>query len=193
MVGNIARHLLLFNVSISEAYRTRLKSLHYALGIPDDYMDKCSLPLFEEALNLVDAEVDFYGRPQRLTKDAFDAWTALKAAAQTDDVIIFLISAFRGIDYQQEVIARKLAEGRHIDEILRVNSAPGYSEHHTGRAIDIGTLGCDPLVEAFENTKAFRWLRTNGNKYGFFMSYPRENQFGINYEPWHWCFKNRDK
>lgn len=175
-------------VSISEAYRTRLSALHDALGIPEDYMDTCSLPVCEEPDELVDTEADFYGRPQRLTQDAFVAWTSMKAAAANDKVTVFLISAFRDIDYQHDVIARKLSEGRAISEILQANAAPGYSEHHTGRAVDIGTPGCDALVEAFENTEAFQWLKTNGNKYNFFMSYPQNNPQGINYEPWHWCY-----
>ena len=184
---------LAVTMSISEAYRERLRALHDALGIPDDCMDTCLLPLCVEPGELVDTENDFYDRPQRLTREAFTAWTAMKTAATADEVTIFLISAFRDVDYQHDVIARKLANGRNISEVLQSNAAPGYSEHHTGRAIDIGTPGCDALVEAFEDTAAFQWLKTNGNKYGFFMSYPRDNQYGILYEPWHWCFHKPDK
>ena len=177
----------------SESLHNRLSALHSALGIPDDYSNTCSLPLCEEPTELVDTEADFYGRPQRLTPDSFDSWTAMKKAAAEAGVTIFLISAYRDIQYQHDVIARKLEEGREIAEILKANAAPGYSEHHTGSAVDIGTPGCDALVEAFENTKAFQWLKINGNKYGFFMSFPRNNSQGINYEPWHWCFRSPDK
>lgn len=180
-------------MKISETYSARLKALHGALGIAEHYMDSCRMPLCEEAADLVDTEADIYGRPQRLTKEAFHAWKGMKAGAAADGVTLFLISAFRGIDYQHDVIARKLRGGRSIEEVLQVNCAPGYSEHHTGRAIDVGTTGCDALVEAFEFTEAFRWLESNGNEYSFFMSYPRKNQFGIKYEPWHWCFQKREK
>ena len=40
-------------------------------------------------------------------------------------------------------------------------AAPGYSEHHTGRAVDLTTPACDPLAEEFENTQAFDWLHLN--------------------------------
>ncbi|MDD9889279.1 MAG: M15 family metallopeptidase [Gammaproteobacteria bacterium] len=193
MARNDAGHFFTTTVTISEAYRERLRSLHDALGIPANYMDTCALPLCEEPAELVDTETDFYGRPQRLTREAFNAWTAMKSAAASDRIEIFLISAFRDIDYQHDVIKRKVEEGRSISEVLQANAAPGYSEHHTGRAVDIGTPGCDALVEAFENTPAFQWLKTNGNKHGFFMSYPRDNQLGILYEPWHWCFRKPDK
>ena len=73
-------------------------------------------------------------------------------------------------------------------DFLRVNAAPGYSEHHTGRAVDIGTPGCPPLEEAFEDTAAFAWLSRNAGAAGFRMTYPRGNPQGVIYEPWHWLF-----
>jgi len=180
-------------VNTPDNYLSRIEALHSALGIPKDYISSCGLPLCIEPEELVDTELDFYGRPQRLTKEAFVAWTAMKSAAAKDEVEIFLISAFRDAEYQHDVIAKKLANGRTIEDILKVNAAPGFSEHHSGRALDIGTSGCDALVEEFEETAAFKWLSANGNKHGFFMSYPRHNSLGIDYEPWHWCFQRPEK
>ena len=74
-------------------------------------------------------------------------------------------------------------------DILRVNAAPGYSEHHTGRAIDLGTIGCRALEEEFELTEAFAWLENNAAHFQFSLSYPRNNPSGVIYEPWHWCFQ----
>ena len=75
-----------------------------------------------------------------------------------------------------------------IEDILRVNTAPGYSEHHTGRAVDIATPGSRPLTEEFEDTDAFRWLTARAVEFGFSMTYPRDNPWGIAYEPWHWAW-----
>ena len=72
-------------------------------------------------------------------------------------------------------------------EIFNVLAHPGYSEHHTGRALDIHTPDSALLEEDFEHTDAFRWMKKNAKKYGFFMSYPRDNKYGMIYEPWHWC------
>ena len=77
------------------------------------------------------------------------------------------------------------------NEIFSVLARPGYSEHHTGRALDLHSPGSALLEEDFENTEAFIWLKKNGNKYGFYMSYPRNNDFNIIYEPWHWCFMKK--
>jgi len=170
-------------------FTRRVAVIHRELGIDPGYMASCKLPLYPEPQELVATEPDYYGRPQRLTGEAFAGWQAMKQQAAADGVTLHLISAFRDLYYQRELIARKLAAGQSLAHILRVNAAPGYSEHHTGRAIDIGTTGCDALVEEFENTQAFQWLEGNAGGHGFYMSFPRDNPFGIDYEPWHWCFK----
>ena len=69
-----------------------------------------------------------------------------------------------------------------------VNAAPGFSEHHSGLALDIGTQDEPPAEESFERTAAFAWLRDHAGEHGFVMSYPRDNPHGIVYEPWHWRF-----
>ena len=69
-----------------------------------------------------------------------------------------------------------------------MNAAPGYSEHHTGRAVDLTTPGTPPLLEAFERTAAFAWLERHAARFGFVMTYPRNNPLGVIYEPWHWTF-----
>lgn len=172
----------------ADRFADRIRSLHEELGIPPHYESMSSLTLCEEPLQLVETELDFYGRVQRLTPQALAAWQTMKEAAARDGVEIFLISAFRSVDYQCQLIRRKLDAGQEILGILAVNAAPGYSEHHTGRAIDIGTYDCPALEEAFERTPAFVWLNTHASRFGFRLSYPRDNSSGISYEPWHWCY-----
>ena len=87
---------------------------------------------------------------------------------------------------ERRILARKRARGLGVDEILTVNAAPGFSEHHGGRALDIGTPGEPPAEDSFERTAAFDWLRAHAGAHGFTMSYPRDNPHGIVYEPWHW-------
>ena len=99
---------------------------------------------------------------------------------------LVLVSGFRSIEYQAGLIRNKLDAGQEIDAILKVNVAPGYSQHHTGNAVDIATPGFKPLLEEFENSPAFAWLGDNAIQFGFTLSYPRDNPEGISYEPWHW-------
>ncbi len=173
-------------------YESEIDSLHRALGIAADFRRQCLLSLQIVPGRLVPTEADCFGRPQQLTEAACRAWTAMKQAAAGQGVEMFLVSAFRSPQYQHDLIAKKLARGQSIEKILAVNAAPGYSEHHTGRALDIGAPDCEVLTEEFENTAAFEWLADNAGRYGFSMSYPRGNEFGIAYEPWHWCFRVAD-
>jgi D-alanyl-D-alanine carboxypeptidase len=113
----------------------------------------------------------------------------MKTAAAKDDIGLQIVSAFRSFDRQVAIIRRKIAAGETIGRILRVSAPPGYSEHHTGRAVDISTAGCDELEEVFERSSAFAWLVENAARYGYFMSFPRGNRYGYSYEPWHWLFR----
>ena len=173
---------------IPSRFAERIRQIHQQLCIPDNYGQGTSLALHEEPEALVSTEPDFYGREQRLTPEAWAAWQSMKLRARAEGVEVFLISAFRSIDYQSQLIRKKLDAGQTIAQILCVNAAPGYSEHHTGRAIDIGTSGCPALEEEFERTVAFDWLQRYAGEFGFILSYPRDNSCGISYEPWHWCY-----
>jgi D-alanyl-D-alanine carboxypeptidase len=110
----------------------------------------------------------------------------MHAAALRDDVVLEAISGYRSHDYQLGIFERKLARGQDVRQILTVNAAPGYSEHHGGNALDIGAPGEAPAEESFERTPAFAWLTAHAGDSGFVMSYPRDNAHGIVYEPWHW-------
>jgi zinc D-Ala-D-Ala carboxypeptidase len=111
------------------------------------------------------------------------------AAAKHEGVALLVISGFRSFDYQRKIIERKLATRLSLDQILSVSALPGFSEHHTGRAVDIGTPSCPPLTEAFDQTPAFGWLTRKGPDFGFQMSYSKGNKLGVVYEPWHWAIR----
>ena len=112
----------------------------------------------------------------------------MRDAAANDRIALQVVSAFRSAEYQLGIIQRKLERGQSIDEILRVSAAPGYSEHHSGRVVDLTTPGYAALEEEFENSPAFGWLHEHAPRFGFTLSYPRDNPHGIAYEPWHWCW-----
>ena len=146
------------------------------------------LSLVAEHLQLHLAGFDRFRRPLWLDEAAARAWRHLQHAARRDGVVLEAISGYRSHDYQLGIFERKLGRGQSVDEILAVNAAPGFSEHHSGRALDIGTPGEPPAEETFEATAAFEWLRANAAADGFVLSYPRDNPHGITYEPWHWRF-----
>lgn len=159
------------------------------LGISLDSLQARKLPLYEEAKTLCLAEVDDQGREHLLIEEACIAWRELKTAAQQDGEEIFIVSAFRSISRQCEIIRSKLNNGMIIEDIIKVCAPPGFSEHHSGCAIDLSTVGVEMLSEEFENTTAFQWLKCNAHRYGFRLSYPRDNLAGYLYEPWHWKYQ----
>jgi D-alanyl-D-alanine carboxypeptidase len=155
---------------------------------PDAYAVRTGLALVAEPAWLSLAGFDRFRRPLWLHVDAARAWRNLRDAALRDAVVLESISGYRSHDYQLGIFERKLARGQGVDEILAVNAAPGYSEHHSGLALDIGAPGEPPAEESFEATPAFDWLGRHAGEHGFAMSYPRDNPHGIVYEPWHWRF-----
>ena len=166
-----------------------LRELHKELGIPENYGLDGSRPVFEEATDLVEVGPNLVGRMQSLEREAAARWTEMQARATEEGMHLLIVSGYRSIEYQARLIRKKINAGQSVSEILAVNAAPGHSEHHTGRAVDIATPGSRPLTEEFEGSDAFRWLQENAGALGFSMSYPRNNAAGFIYEPWHWAQK----
>ena len=169
-------------------FRRRIASLHAALGIPEDYARRRALPLQQEARRLVRVGQDIFQREQWLIAPAAAAWHAMVRAAATVGVELQIVSAYRSVSYQEDILRKKLTNGHGIEEILQVSAAPGYSEHHSGRAVDVTAPGYRVLEEEFENSNAFAWLESHGSDFGFRLSYPRNNPHGVVYEPWHWAW-----
>ena len=163
-----------------------LADIHAELGIPRDFARRAALPRYEEASDLVEVEPNIVGRMQWLTPATAAAWSAMRTRAGESGVELLIVSGFRSIEHQAELFRKKLAAGASIEQILEVNAPPGFSEHHTGCAIDIATRGARPLTEDFEATPAFAWLQSHGSDFGFQLPFGRGNRYGFCYEPWHW-------
>ena len=170
-------------------YSWRIANLLKHIGIPEDYGVKRRLKLQPECRELATIEVTDQGREHMLKPDAALAWYRMRNAADDEGVTLQVASAFRSVGYQVSIIERKLHAGQPLEEILRVSAAPGYSEHHTGRALDITCPGFKPFEAFFENSAAFEWLTGSAANFGFSLSYPRNNYHQIAYEPWHWLYR----
>lgn len=152
--------------------------------VPAGYSER--MPPHAEATDLVVAGIDARNREILLSPDTAQQWARMQQAAQASGVILLLLSGYRSHAYQAEIIERKVRAGQTWEDILRVSAYPGHSEHHTGRAVDVGTPGCPPLTELFAETKEFRWMQAHACRYDFYLSYPPGNKAGVIYEPWHW-------
>jgi zinc D-Ala-D-Ala carboxypeptidase len=163
-----------------------VRSMLALLDVDAQYGSRHQLTLIPEPASLAFSGFDRYQRPLWLDQQASIAWQKMQKMAAYEGITLEAISGYRGHAYQMGIFRRKLARGQSLEQILEVNAAPGYSEHHSGRAIDIGTPGEPPAEESFENTEAFTWLMQHAGNFGFRLSYPRDNPHGIIYEPWHW-------
>ncbi|HRE80410.1 MAG TPA: D-alanyl-D-alanine carboxypeptidase family protein [Opitutaceae bacterium] len=155
--------------------------------VPAGYCDR--MPPHAEAVDLVVAGMDVRNREILLSPDAAQRWAGMEREARAGGVILLLLSGYRSHAYQAKIIERKVRAGQSWEDILRVSAYPGHSEHHTGRAIDVGTPECPPLTELFAETQAFRWMQAHAFRYQFYLSYPVGNNAGVIYEPWHWYLR----
>ncbi len=165
-----------------------LQQLAAEFGIPVSTLLDRHRNSYPEARDLVLTEVGAHGREHLLTPAAAAAWHGMKQAALGDGVTIFIVSAFRSVERQTQIVRRKLMSGIPLAQVLAVSALPGFSEHHSGRAVDVGTPNCLPLDYSFEGTAAFAWLQPNAAAFNFRLSYPANNSEGYVYEPWHWCY-----
>ena len=85
-----------------------LESQLATLGITDQHRADCKLQFHPEARHLATAEHDIFDRPVQMTPDTCRAWVAMKQAAASDGIVLQLVSGYRSVDYQCEVIQNKL-------------------------------------------------------------------------------------
>lgn len=169
------------------------EDLFIRLGITAELLLQRGLIPYPEASTLCEISAGCPDNPGlrrfHLAPDAATAWERLHAAALEDGIALAVISAYRSVARQCELIEAKLAAGLSPTAILSVLAPPGYSEHHTGCALDLGIVGSPPLLQGFADTPAFAWLMQHAGHFGFVLSYPPDNASGYQYEPWHWCYQ----
>ena len=120
-----------------------------------------------------------------------DMATALEAMvkdAAAQGVHFNLQSGYRSYDFQVALYNGYVqSQGKAVAD--RQSARPGYSEHQTGLAADLGgTSQPSCNVEAcYADTIEGKWLAANGYKYGFIIRYAsdKESVTGYLYEPWH--------
>tara|TARA_A100001388_G_scaffold262069_1_gene231406 strand:- start:1034 stop:1762 length:729 start_codon:yes stop_codon:yes gene_type:complete len=123
--------------------------------------------------------------------DMSDSLLKMRKHAKNDGILLVFLSGYRSVNLQEEIFySLKSIRNQVASERARVSAPPGYSEHSTGFAIDIGDFNnpeTDFEVE-FENTDAFKWLKQNAAKYHFKLSFNKYDK-NVDYEPWHWRYE----
>lgn len=128
------------------------------------------------------------GTTGTLRKSAASALTKLAAASKkATGASMTITSAYRSYTTQVSVYAKwKSMYGTKKADLL--SARPGYSEHQTGLAVDVGQRGSSCALDTcFGSTATGKWVAKNAWKYGFIVRYPKgkTSQTGYSYEPWH--------
>ena len=116
--------------------------------------------------------------------------------AKTENRNIMVNSGFRNAKQQQEVYDSKLQlNGAEYAE--KYVQKPGYSEHHTGYAMDLAVydegdleVEGDEAMWTFDGKNEYFWVDQNCDQYGFVLRYSasKEDVTRIAYESWHYRY-----
>lgn len=118
------------------------------------------------------------------THDTKEAFEKMSKDAKSQKLNLIAVSAYRSIEYQKNLYNTYLKNDSQ-ETVDTYSARAGFSEHHTGRAIDLGDSSAN--IVNFENTKESIWINENAYKYGFIVRYKKNTTHitGYKYEPWH--------
>ncbi len=149
------------------------------------YLDKQYVPS-----NLVNVE-STYGRGQ-LNQEAYQAFIEMYNDASVLGLYPYIQSPYRSYNYQNTLYNNYVKkDGK--KEADTYSARPGFSEHQTGLAMDLGTSK-NHSIGAFENSEEFKWISQNAYRYGFILRYPEGKEYitGYQYEPWHYRYVGKE-
>ena len=158
--------------------------------LPDD---------FKVTTSKIDAKFTTQDRDYYFDSRAIDYLHDMCKAALADGVRLSICSAYRTVEYQQNLYNKRvqrcinedgLSEADAKIKAATIVAIPGTSEHNLGLAIDFY-----PVTEQFEKTDQYKWLSAHSVEYGFIMRYPtnKKDITKIIYEPWHYRFVGVDE
>ena len=164
----------------------RITLLDTIYRVPRSYVPPNLVPVEEAGINGI-------GKVRRLVLDDL---AALAEAARGAGNPLRIVSAYRSYSLQETLYRREVE--RYGEEQARLQVArPGHSEHQLGTGIDFGSAGTSKKgwhYNDWAKTPAGGWLKANGWKFGFLMSYPKgyRSVTCYRYEPWHWRYVGRE-
>jgi len=109
--------------------------------------------------------------------------------AEEDDIELKILSAYRSFQYQQQI--KQTYVTIYGSGANKFSADQGYSEHQLGTTVDFTSQAIGSQLSLFDSTEQYQWLEDNAYRYGFTLSYPKNNSY-YQYEPWHWRFVGKD-
>lgn len=156
-----------------------LKKYSKVFFLNENYLPENLINIDEKYLNIKNKPIQIKGEVWKYLKDLLDS-------AEKDGLNIQVLSGYRSFGAQATLkSAYKITYG--AGTANQFSADQGYSEHQLGTTLDFTNPKIGSNLTLFEKTKEYSWLIKNAHKYGFVMSYPKENHFYI-FEPWHYRF-----
>ena len=161
----------------SDVYLTLVNKSH---PLPQNWEGKVNLITVKNSL----------GEEVIIEQETYEAYTILRDALLKEGVQIELDSVYRSVEDQQETWDWFLEN--YGEEYTRGHvSPPGYSEHHTGLAVDIFIMKDGREIreneEMVADTEDFAKVHALLPEYGFILRYlpGKKHITGYDPEPWH--------
>lgn len=144
----------------------------------------------------------------QLDNRVIEAYQEFSEDAQRAGYSLVIISAYRSVSEQDQIFDRRVTqyenqgmdENQAVEKTKETSTEPGYSEHHTGLALDIvdenwqQSYPQNVLEENFGKEDSAKWMAEHASDYGFILRYPKgkEEVTHINYEPWHFRYVGQE-
>ncbi len=130
------------------------------------------------------------GEDVEVESKAYENYQQLKAELEKEDIYVDLDSARRSVA-DQERIMKEFTEKYGADYAKKTVAEPGYSEHHTGLALDLYLIIDGKDVTKNEDMVQYPeiWEKIHAKlaDHGFILRYLEDREYitGYGYEPWH--------
>ncbi|WP_339253436.1 M15 family metallopeptidase [Sporosarcina sp. FSL W8-0480] len=129
------------------------------------------------------------------SKEAREAFEEMSAEAKLSGINLTAFSTYRSYEYQTSLYDRYVKRDG-VEKADRYSARPGYSEHQTGLAFDIGEVNYEKhwASSSFGETEAGKWVAANAYRYGFILRYPKgkEEITGYMHESWHFRYVGKE-
>ena len=158
-------------------YMVLVNKLH---KLPDDWEDKL------ETVHMTNS----MGDDVEVEAQAYEAYEKLRADLEMEGIHVDLDNARRSVE-QQQTIMDNFTKEYGADYAAKIVAVPGYSEHHTGLALDLYLIidGKDVYLneEMVQYPEIWSKIHDKLADYGFILRYleDKEHITGYAYEPWH--------
>lgn len=129
-----------------------------------------------------------YATDRYLERKTYDQFLKLKDYLYELGYVIDVESGYRSVSYQQ-IVWDDIEKEKGIEYTKKYVAIPGYSEHHTGLAVDFLLYENDKWYadQEMNNHPVLKAVYDNAWKFGFIIRYPlgKEDITGYGAEPWH--------